>query len=97
MKADLPDRHSRAIWVDAPMDKLRSSISVAERLAAILPDRVRLVSTWPPWLGLMIAVQNITSWPFNCHLTDFTHGWICVLGVGAGRNGVAVHARKRRE
>jgi O-antigen ligase len=34
------------------------------------------------WIGLMVVVQNFLTSLFNSHLTDFTEGWIYVLGVG---------------
>lgn len=34
-----------------------------------------------PELGLIVIVQNITGSLFNSHLSDFTEGWMYVLGV----------------
>ena len=34
-------------------------------------------------LGLIVVVQNIIGSLFNSHLSDFTEGWLYVLGVGA--------------
>jgi O-antigen ligase len=34
------------------------------------------------WLGLIVVTQNVVSSLFNSHLSDFTHGWIYVFGVG---------------
>jgi hypothetical protein len=34
------------------------------------------------WTGLVVVVQNIVGSLFNSHLSDFTHGWIYVVGVG---------------
>jgi O-antigen ligase len=33
-------------------------------------------------LGLLLVVQNVTGSLFNSHLSDFTEGWLYVLGVG---------------
>jgi hypothetical protein len=54
-------------------------------------------ATWVSWLGLMIVVQNIISSLFNSHLTDFTQGWIYVLGVGAMGAMVLPRAPVKRE
>ncbi len=35
-----------------------------------------------PWVGTIIVVQNVVSSAFNSHLSDFTAGWLYVLGVG---------------
>jgi O-antigen ligase len=34
------------------------------------------------WIGTVIVVQNIVSSMFNSHLSDFTQGWLYVLGTG---------------
>jgi O-antigen ligase len=34
------------------------------------------------WPGLIVVTQNIVSSLFNSHLSDFTHGWVYVFGVG---------------
>jgi O-antigen ligase len=34
------------------------------------------------WPGLVVVTQNIVSSLFNSHLSDFTHGWVYVFGVG---------------
>jgi len=39
-------------------------------------------STAVAWPGLIVVTQNIVSSIFNSHLSDFTHGWIYVWGVG---------------
>jgi O-antigen ligase len=39
-------------------------------------------SGWVPWLGFMVVLQNIVASMFNSHLSDFTAGWLYVLGVG---------------
>jgi O-antigen ligase len=36
----------------------------------------------PAWIGLLIVIQNMVSSLFNSHLSDFTQGWIYVVGVG---------------
>ena len=35
-----------------------------------------------PWIGLVVVIQNIIGSLFNSHLSDFTHGWLYVVGVG---------------
>jgi hypothetical protein len=37
---------------------------------------------WPAMVGLLIVAQNIVGSMFNSHLSDFTAGWLYVLGVG---------------
>jgi hypothetical protein len=37
---------------------------------------------WTAHFGLMIVVQNMVASVFNSHLSDFTAGWLYVLGVG---------------
>ena len=67
-------------------------LAVAVQLGLV--GTVALIAMWRParvvsrgytlfWLGLMIVVQNIASSLFNSYLTEFTKGWIHVLGVGA--------------
>jgi O-antigen ligase len=34
------------------------------------------------WIGIVIVAQNIISSAFNSHLSDFTQGWLYVLGTG---------------
>ena len=34
------------------------------------------------WIGLVVVTQNIIGSLFNSHLSDFTHGWLYVVGVG---------------
>jgi O-antigen ligase len=34
------------------------------------------------WIGTVIVAQNIVSSTFNSHLSDFTQGWLYVLGTG---------------
>jgi O-antigen ligase len=34
------------------------------------------------WLGLVVVVQNIVGSLFNSHLSDFSQGWLYVVGVG---------------
>jgi O-antigen ligase len=38
--------------------------------------------SWASWFGLMVVLQNIVASLFNSHLSDFTAGWLYVLGVG---------------
>ncbi|MGE3996586.1 MAG: O-antigen ligase family protein [Variibacter sp.] len=38
--------------------------------------------SWASWFGLMVVLQNIVACLFNSHLSDFTAGWLYVLGVG---------------
>jgi O-antigen ligase len=37
---------------------------------------------FPNWMGLVLVAQNIASSAFNSHLSDFSEGWIYVVGVG---------------
>ncbi|MGD9920295.1 MAG: O-antigen ligase family protein [Variibacter sp.] len=39
-------------------------------------------SGWTSWLGFMVVLQNFVASLFNSHLSDFTAGWLYVLGVG---------------
>ena len=39
-------------------------------------------SGWPARLGSLIVLQNIIASLFNSHLSDFTAGWLYVVGVG---------------
>jgi O-antigen ligase len=34
------------------------------------------------WLGLVIVVESVVGSMFNSFLSEFTHGWLYVLGVG---------------
>jgi O-antigen ligase len=34
------------------------------------------------WVGLVVVIQNMVGSLFNSHLSDFTHGWVYVIGVG---------------
>ncbi len=34
------------------------------------------------WFGLIIVVDNMVASLFNSHLSDFTQGWLYVIGVG---------------
>lgn len=34
------------------------------------------------WAGFVVVAHNILGSLFNSHLSDFTHGWVYVLGVG---------------
>jgi O-antigen ligase len=58
-------------------------------------------SGWAPWLGLMVVLQNIIASLFNSHLSDFTAGWLYVLGAGIlggtvlrGRSSPALQVKK---
>ena len=46
------------------------------------------------WLGTLVVVQNIVSSMFNSHLSDFTAGWMYVLGVGV-LGGTALRQRRQ--
>jgi O-antigen ligase len=35
------------------------------------------------WIGLSIVTQSFVGSLFNSHLSDFSHGWLYVIGVGA--------------
>jgi O-antigen ligase len=34
------------------------------------------------WIGMIIVLENMASCLVNSHLSDFTHGWLYVFGVG---------------
>ena len=53
-------------------------------LIAMWAAHVRLFfdSLHVAWPGLVVVTQNIVGSLFNSHLSDFTHGWIYVFGVG---------------
>jgi hypothetical protein len=34
------------------------------------------------WLGTVIVIENIVSSAVHSHLSDSTHGWLYVFGVG---------------
>jgi O-antigen ligase len=38
--------------------------------------------TLAAWFGLMIVVENVAGSLFNSYLSEFTHGWLYVVGVG---------------
>ena len=44
------------------------------------------------WTGFVIVAQNILGSLFNSHLSDFTHGWVYVIGVGMA-GGLMLQAR----
>jgi len=44
------------------------------------------------WFGLVVVTQNVVSSLFNSHLSDFTQGWIYVVGVGVAA-GMIMQAR----
>jgi O-antigen ligase len=48
---------------------------------------------WTSWLGLMVVLQNVVASLFNSHLSDFTAGWLYVLGVGI-LGGTILRSRK---
>jgi hypothetical protein len=54
-----------------------------------------LNSSFAGWFGLVVVTQNIVSSLFNSHLSDFTHGWIYVFGVGVAA-GVVLRRASRR-
>jgi heptosyltransferase-3 len=41
-----------------------------------------LAASSASWFGLVVVTQNIVGSLFNSHLSDFTHGWMYVFGVG---------------
>ena len=47
------------------------------------------------WMGLVLVAQNIASSAFNSHLSDFSEGWIYVVGVGVLGGMVLGNARPR--
>jgi len=54
-----------------------------------------LNSSFASWFGLVVVTQNIVSSLFNSHVSDFTHGWIYVFGVGVAAGLVLRRAQKR--
>ncbi len=34
------------------------------------------------WFGFVVVAQNILGSLFNSHISDFTQGWLYVIGVG---------------
>jgi O-antigen ligase len=47
------------------------------------------------WFGLIVVVQNIVGSMFNSHLSDFTQGWIYVVGVGVLGGAMRSNAQPR--
>jgi O-antigen ligase len=45
------------------------------------------------WIGLVVVTQNVVGSLFNSHLSDFSNGWLYVMGVGIA-GGVAMAQRK---
>jgi hypothetical protein len=57
-------------------------IGVAVLIAMWAAHWLLLLRAPSGWIGLIVVTQNIVSSFFNSHLSDFTHGWIYVFGVG---------------
>jgi O-antigen ligase len=45
------------------------------------------------WLGLVIVVESVVGSMFNSFLSEFTHGWLYVFGVGVLGGAVRREAR----
>ena len=45
------------------------------------------------WFGLIVVAQNIVGSLFNSHISDFTQGWIYVIGVGVLGGAAALRAQ----
>jgi hypothetical protein len=79
-RAATPDNpHNQIFVVGIQLGLLGACLLIAMWIAHLLLFR----NKGPlQWIGLVIVAQNIISSAFNSHLSDFTQGWLYVLGTG---------------
>ena len=71
--------HSQVFAVAVQLGIVGAALLIAMWLAHLA---LFTAATPIAWFGLIVVVQNIVGSLFNSHLSDFTQGWIYVLGVG---------------
>jgi O-antigen ligase len=71
--------HSQVIGVAVQLGVVGAALLLAMWVAHLA---LFMAPTLLAWFGLMVVTQNIVGSLFNSHISDFTQGWIYVLGVG---------------
>lgn len=71
--------HSQVIAVAVQLGIVGAALLIAMWLAHLA---LFTAATPMAWFGLIVVAQNIVGSLFNSHLSDFTQGWIYVVGVG---------------
>ncbi|MBI1202242.1 MAG: ligase [Rhodopseudomonas sp.] len=72
-------------------------IGIAVLLAMWLAHLALFASnSFAAWVGLVVVIQNVVGSLFNSHLSDFTHGWAYVIGVGVAGGAVLKERAARK-
>ena len=71
--------HSQVFGVAVQLGIAGAALLIAMWLAHLA---LFTANTPMAWFGLIVVAQNIIGSLLNSHISDFTQGWIYVLGVG---------------
>jgi O-antigen ligase len=71
--------HSQVLGVAVQLGIAGAGLLVAMWLAHLALFRA---VTPMAWIGFVVVAQNILGSLFNSHISDFTQGWLYVIGVG---------------
>ena len=71
--------HSQVLGVAVQLGIVGAGLLVAMWLAHLALFRA---ATPMAWFGFVVVAQNILGSLFNSHISDFTQGWLYVIGVG---------------
>jgi O-antigen ligase len=83
--------HNQVLTVMLQIGLLGTAALLAMWIAHLALFRER---TLVAWFGLVVVVQNVVGSLFNSSLSDFSQGWLYVLGVGVA-GGVVLHGTPR--
>jgi O-antigen ligase len=71
--------HNQVLTVGIEIGALGVALLIAMWIAHLALFRGPSLTAW---LGLVIVVESVAGSMFNSFLSEFTHGWLYVLGVG---------------
>ena len=84
--------HSQVFAVAVQLGIVGAALLIAMWLAHLA---LFTAATPMAWFGLIVVVQNVVGSLFNSHLSDFTQGWIYVVGVGVLGGAMRSNAQPR--
>ncbi len=71
--------HSQVLGVAVQLGIAGAGLLIAMWLAHLTLFRA---ATPMAWIGFVVVAQNVLGSLFNSHISDFTQGWLYVIGVG---------------
>ncbi len=71
--------HSQVLGVAVQLGIAGAGLLIAMWLAHLMLFRA---ATPMAWIGFVVVAQNVLGSLFNSHISDFTQGWLYVIGVG---------------